>query len=469
MQKIGGQKTTLLFSYLVKNTSKKTQIFIKTISKQWQWVETEPLYIVILQLLIVTRYNSTLLSGNSMGCLAKRLIASEVTPGGPYKEQDGHIDIGTNILIKQLFTTLGQELPNVTLFIQKNLHTKSTHFTKEQIELLLNLTSPNQTSHNKSSSKITASVSRVYASLQKLDEPTKNTALKVWQSVKQVDDVSHEISGITKLFAQSLQSKLPTITNKTYTILGAANFYTWMAYSIYDDFIDEEGKPLYLPIANIMHRKALSEYGIIVNDFPNLTQLLIKVFDTIDHANSWELTYCRFPINKSRIIIETIPNYDDCHILAERAYAHIFGPLIITHLAGCSSPNIKKALEYYLIARQINDDLHDWKEDFSRGHITYVVARLLQRANITSGNYLISTLIHKLEKQFWESEMELLANNVIDYIDKSKELLTSNDFIRSDNIFIKTILTPIKNAALQSTIIKKDQQNFFTSYTNFSV
>jgi DNA-directed RNA polymerase subunit beta' len=59
------------------------------------------------------------------------------------------------------------------------------------------------------------------------------------------------------LFYKSIhtQKKLP---DDFFIKLGAANLYGWIAYTIYDDFLDEEGNPQHLPAANICLRELTS-------------------------------------------------------------------------------------------------------------------------------------------------------------------------------------------------------------------
>jgi len=51
-----------------------------------------------------------------------------------------------------------------------------------------------------------------------------------------------------------------SILKKDVILLGQANVLGWLAYTIYDDFLDEEGKPELLPLANMYLRRLIYIY-----------------------------------------------------------------------------------------------------------------------------------------------------------------------------------------------------------------
>lgn len=73
-------------------------------------------------------------------------------------------------------------------------------------------------------------------------------------------------------------------------------------------------------------------------------------------------------------------------MLAQRAMGHVIGPLLELRDSDklhSQQLAIQRGLEQYLIARQLNDDIHDWKQDVSVGQITFVVAYLLKQLEVT--------------------------------------------------------------------------------------
>ncbi|HSX06516.1 MAG TPA: hypothetical protein VLG92_02245 [Candidatus Saccharimonadia bacterium] len=249
-------------------------------------------------------------------------------------------------------------------------------------------------------------------------------------------DTTCEIGPLAERFADALL--LPHRPKpKVLQTLGLANLYNWVAYTIYDDFLDDEGDPALLSAANVALRKAV---GLFTKAVPNrrFMKLVTQTFDTIDAANAWELANCRFAVRKNTIQIGTIPDYTDLHSLHDRSLSHglpILGALLAVDpaLDAHILVKVQNALKSYLIVRQLNDDLCDWKDDLAAGHISYVVAQVLRSGNVTPGKQQLSSLLDDLEQTFWEQSLphidmviQLHASQAKQYMADSKVVDVSN-------------------------------------------
>lgn len=189
--------------------------------------------------------------------------------------------------------------------------------------------------------------------------------------------------------------------------LGLANVFFWTAFIIYDDFWDEDeaAEPKLLPIANLFARH-------YVRFFENaLPQAYFHgLMDKLDAANRWEMAECRLTKEGSQISVpETLPDYADFLVKFYPAAGHVFGPVSMLMELGhaIDSPEVMNLVDYfryYLVAMQLNDDAHDWKEDLERGHLSTAVSLLLaawKRAHPERQQIDLAHDMPELERLFW--------------------------------------------------------------------
>ncbi len=483
----------------------------------WKWIDTVELQEMALRLLALHMYDPTILDGTGLAQLAARLLRTEQAVGGPYAEPGHSPELLANALLAQLFTAFGSPLPHLVDFVQHIAYTNSQILTdpltlwavswpsrllknpikSDYLAHLPKAQQPNgswSASHDLTSLTITAIavcllnsepftkpqaratartaqntvMRQVERELSVLQEPLQSKALQVWQSVVKAD-TRHEITHLPLFFKRSLKHPSKLLTDTACERLGTANFYTWMAYTIYDDFIDEEGEPSFLPVANYAHRASLWHYQE-VDDSPSIRLVIRQSFTDMDIANAWELAHCRYDVRKDKITVKELPLYGEGEILARRASAHLLGPTILM-LLDKSIPEstcqlIEHSLDHYLIARQLNDDIHDWVEDLTRGHISFVVAFLLKQAKTQPGTYSLSELIQQLQTTFWHTGLTLLSNLTLTHINQAIQFFRDSAiFIETDNIFFKEVFDPIRESAQQSIITHTDQKKFLKTYS----
>lgn len=421
-----------------------------------------PLETFCLSLARLYRQNPSLVDGALMAELTKRLIAAESQPGGPYYNEDHTIDFTTNLAIAYLFTCLKMPLPNLTTFIAA--HRTSAPPSSEQLlviydQALKNTSKPSATRSPEHHAIFTAT--KKY--LEHLPQPEKSHALAFLKKLR-LADTNEEIALIPALFANSLITSPPHLSVHQ---LGQANIFCWTAYSIYDKLIDEELDMQQLPIATIAMRECLSRYQTLFAPKHPFQQTIHSTFNAMDHANAWELAHCRFKRAGEELIISSLPHYGNYSILADRCSGHVLGPLAIAALCDVSAEaysHIEKGLRHYLIARQLSDDIHDWKEDFTASHASSTVTYMLQQLRVQSGTYSFTSLHEAMQTDFWQHSMEKFTKIILRHIQYSRRYLLKSGLLSSSGPLF-TLHDRLETIAKQSLSEYRASKDFLSSYS----
>jgi hypothetical protein len=277
--------------------------------------------------------------------------------------------------------------------------------------------------------------------LHNLDKTLRQAALTRLEAMQKNRD-SREIALLPLWFSRSLRTP-PRLDSDILTHLGLANVFGWMAYTIYDDFLDDEGDPALLSVANAALRYSLVNFHTAL---PTNTAFHTKVqqaFDRIDGANAWEVAHCRFKLAGEQLTIGNLPVYGRAEHLAERSIGHALTPLGVLAASGLAldSPaakSIEGAFVHYLSARQLNDDAHDWEEDLRRGHSTYVVTAVLKALDITHTTLPLDTLLPRVQQHFWEQALPRLCQ-----VMKRQTVLAGRAAARSQLLTEHNVLTEV--------------------------
>lgn len=294
-------------------------------------------------------------------------------------------------------------------------------------------------------------VSQARASFSSLQPDLRQACQQALSSLLAADS-KHQITLLPTWFSDSLASKPPTLP--FLAKLGLANLYGWMAYTIYDDFIDEEGQPKLVSVANVCLRQSLMTFQRALPSNADFQTTVLRTFDTIDGANSWEVAHCRST--------KQLPNYGSLRKLAERSWGHSLTPLAILLATGhkADEPDVQAiltAFRHYLIARQLDDDAHDWKADLARGHMSYTVTDLLRcsglHANDTTG----------LQRYFWQTYLSKHCHNVSQQIELGRLAIHKNPLLAANNI-ITSLFDKIQTSIDQTRRQHHDANEFLNSY-----
>lgn len=377
--------------------------------------------------------------------LVESLIASEVKPGGPY-QNNGVPELLLNARILKLFLLLNKPMPDLELFVNKQVNDDSKNISAELELVLLDISKIKEgnLAHSEDGPR-NSDYDFYFDYLETLTPEVNITATEIGKKIIKADSKG-EITQLSSSFQNSIYCETK-LNARDLILLGQINFLVWSAYSIYDAVIDGDLTPGALSSANILSRRSLQLYLLLPIDF----NLVLSYFSRVDCANAWETSNCRFDKKSDIVQFNYIPTEDEMKmLLSNRAIAHILGPISITTLNKTSSlqlNNIQEALEYYCIARQLNDDLHDWVEDFNNSRITIVVAALLNKAKVKSGIYETMKILTDLKYIFYETELDRICLMVEDYISKSIKLFIQAGVSDKNGLFIDLYVKPIACSA----------------------
>lgn len=425
-----------------------------------QWAQTAPLDEVCRLSADVYATKKASLGGGILAVIAKRLMDVEVRPGGPYAP-NGAPDLTTNLAVGYLFVILGKPLPKVSRFIKAHRHTASQQ-EKELLqrydELLERLRK--QAADDKASKDILYDSAKT--TLRKLGEPLKSGGIAFLERVRRAD-TTHEIGRIATFFERSLvrpDARAPIDQ------LGEANIHCWISYMLYDHLIDGEASLEQLPIANVTMRIALDSYrSLFPADHP-FQNVLTGTFNDMDFANAWELKHTRMQVNNDSIAITPLPDYGTFTVLAKRSFGHALGPIALAHFHGFTTQQqrlLEKGFRHYLIARQLNDDLHDWQEDLRGGRLSAVVTHMIQSEGLSTGIYQLDELVARLRVNFWNKSMEEMNAIIHRHVNLSQKYLSQSSVLE-ENSELMHLVARQRQVALQSSQIHEQYRDFAETY-----
>jgi hypothetical protein len=266
-------------------------------------------------------------------------------------------------------------------------------------------------------------------------EPLRQSTLAAVDKICSVER-TFEITLLPYFFARALKHP-PNLTDQQFAMLGAANVCGWVAYSIYDDFLDDEGTLSQLPVANVTMRASLDCFRAVFPRQRTFERYVANTFTEMDEANAWELSNCRFIVQDNTITIDQLPKYGRQAVLAARSFVHALGPMAILIKYAKSTPRqthcIESAFRHYLIARQLSDDLHDWTNDMEAGQASYVVIAILRDMHLRSGTYNLPVLLSSMQKQFRRTTMPHVCLLALRHISKAKQNFIRSQLLQATN------------------------------------
>lgn len=255
----------------------------------------------------------------------------------------------------------------------------------------------------------------VHAKIQSL---AKDHCAELGEELKQIacsqieKTQDEKITLLPYRFAQVLRSSDHAISDSLLEKLSLGNLWGWMAYTIYDDFLDGEGDPRLLPAANFFLRSLTHLYSEIATEIPQLRGFFDRIMNTVDNANAWEQLHCRVAVRDGVFTIPARLPSIPYKTLAERSLGHALPAVaILLKARGQKSRPRESEVEsvlsffrHYLAARQLHDDAHDWVQDLSRGQINCVGLRILKewrRKYPNKKTIRMEKDLPALQKLFW--------------------------------------------------------------------
>lgn len=280
-------------------------------------------------------------------------------------------------------------------------------------------------------------------------------------------DHNCEIVLLPYFFAQSLRSSAPPPTAALLR-LGLANLYGWMAYTIYDDFLDAAVGAQQLPAATVSLRYSLQAFQTVLPDSPAFQQIVLDTFDTIDGANAWEVMQCRFHVDSQQAVIGLLPRYGALQRLAQRSLGHALTPLGVLASVGIppTSPaaqQLLRALKHYLIARQLHDDLHDWETDLRAGQCSYVVACILAGLHSMPGPQPLDELVPRMRHEFWHHTLPAVGQLLLRHVTLARRDIERSGLLTPSNNIMQ-LLDTLEAAVTVTLTEQTDAKTFLETY-----
>lgn len=235
-------------------------------------------------------------------------------------------------------------------------------------------------------------------------------------------DEDGEIVLLPYILAKNCVAK---IGQKKIGALCLASLYGWMAYTIYDDFLDDEGEKKYLPLANLWFRELIKIYQNL--NIEGLGQWFEKIMDEMEGANIWEVKNCRFDPN-SKFDLRKIPQYGQMEMLARKSLGHALAGVAVLGMTSKGKNLVEDYLmlfRSYLIARQLHDDSHDWEDDLQRGQINAVGAMVLKDYQKINQEKVIDLKEkkEKLQLIFWNKTIKMVSRLIFREVGLVKKMI----------------------------------------------
>jgi hypothetical protein len=348
----------------------------------------------------------------------------------------------------------------------------TTAFALEALNRVLHAFSTQSNStHLQAQTKLKQQAGRVYDQVVKtvktrvssIPEPLDFKALAMLDKIVEHDH-DQQIVLLPFFFRDALGPAGKKIPDSLVIQLGSANLLGWIAYTIYDDFLDEEGTPEWLSVANVCLRELTQLFSTLLPPKSGFPTFFNDVMDQLDAANTWEVLNCRAQVHGQTLTLPAkLPEYDSYLMLADRSLGHALGPVAELLSLGYSvkSPEVKHFWNFachYLTARQLNDDAHDWEKDLQRGQLTAIATNVLQhwreqQVKQSSQKKLDLTVIEltpdlllSLRRSFWYDLMPSISEAVIDHAEQAEGALRKCRAITQPGLLLKLVAGVRKTA-----------------------
>jgi hypothetical protein len=277
-----------------------------------------------------------------------------------------------------------------------------------------------------------------------------------------IKDPRNESILLSYHFAKALKNK-QGISDQAVCSLAVANVLGWIGYTVYDTILDGEDTIASLPLANSCARKAAALFHSVVTASEHHA-IITRILDGIDASTLWEHLHCSLEKQEEGYILPVIfPDYGTYDGLAEKSLGHALGPILLCLLYGNEEQAlyVEHFFREYLIARQLNDDAHDWLIDLHHGFLNSASLSVVQLwRERHSDEYLTVALEEKnLQCSFWEEQSDTVSDTILEHITAARLILKKITLLR-DVFFLEQLLIPLEQSA-RMAIIERDKTKRF--------
>jgi hypothetical protein len=216
----------------------------------------------------------------------------------------------------------------------------------------------------------------VYKSLHELPSELQSLCIDAWKNMQQFT-AWREFAALPVYFCSDLGIN-------AFEMMHLSQLYIWLTFffRIQDQAIDRDPPIDYrlLLCENIF----LGKICQLVQEFPSYTfQVLEKTFQEYSQATAFEIS--RYKVTPPYQINQRVLTFRDIEFLG-RKFSPLSIPLAAAVLASGkqSLDPVYDLINNYGIALQMRNDLLDWKQDYERGQMTYVLSLLIKATGNTT-------------------------------------------------------------------------------------
>lgn len=275
------------------------------------------------------------------------------------------------------------------------------------------------------------------------------------------EDTRHEVSLLPLFFARSLRHPPP---EETTLLLSAANLLGWIGYTMADDALDGEGAIGNETFSDLLIGETIALYSHATP--ASYKELVADIFASMPRAAKEEAQMTTCERDGTRILLpETIPEYGDFSLLAEKSFGHALGPIILLAIAGGSQSDINALHTFfrsYLIARQLNDDAHDWIEDLEHARLNAASSIMLKCAQKEGRAIPLAWdkgIINEWKVFFWETCIDVVSDRIETEVERAEMALADMAFL-SDKTYLFSLIAPLAASSKEARHTRDETRVF---------
>lgn len=381
------------------------------------------------------------------------LIANEKAPGGPYytwivnpndRTKYPEIDIPTNRSVQFFLARHMIHLDPLDAYLLEN-----------NSESVLDTASPQLLNHE----NILRIIDKTREHFFEFSEPMRNQLEECLKKFLQ-DQSCDEIIILPLQVQQSIHSFIKiNLSTTNLDDLCVASLLLWISYTLYDGIMDKEKQISFIPLAN----QCVRQFIEIIRELPrgsHLYPLLNRLLTVTDEALLSEILGMR------SVHIEPLD-------ISDKSIPHALCTLaVIAHTDHSERTHnmfhIEKYFQYYLTARQLHDDAHDWLEDWQRGYINPIASLLflLWKKEYCANQESIPTIEHNtkdLQRIFWTTGLDQSIILIRQYLADATKELSLVTCLESNNP-LNSLIGRLETGCIRALADRDSKNRFLNEY-----
>lgn len=428
---------------------------------------------ILYSIYVLKKYDAYEIEGTLLAKLTEMLVDGEVAPGGPYRPPGTNLASNAllyNVSVLCLMSSYGVKLVPTEVYVRKNLGStdrKSTTYQAANRMLessMLETRLSSQLSENESNINCIRSVNKRANDLfQSVIEPARAALPGLPHAVKSVigpiesrllaSSSSESILLLPFVLSEAFESKM---SGSELTKLAVLNYWGWVVYTLYDDVLDTDDGINKVPVLMYMQRELQALTGILMPKDQAFKQVCTFLLNSMDIANDLEAR--RKLLSKGgRYFIDDyskVNNLPEAANLADKSLGYAVTGLAILHLMGHHEHSrhhivFMAFFRNFLAARQLSDDLIDWREDLRKGHVNYACQMIMRHISLEGkkGKDLYVEELMAMLNEVILKQAETEVRDLIGYLlEKAQaEIDHAHDLFKAEPL--SALLEPLKKAA----------------------